>query len=267
MALVLGSAAAQQSRSLEEASPNGAAINTEKEPQSEKPAAETAAFKNRKEKLSYAFGLALAGDMRRQNLNLDVDMVTRALRDAVEGKKLLMTGTEALTALKTFQAERQQDLEHANRMLSEKNKRAAEATFAENIKKEDIVTLPSGLQYKILKQADGKKPSVDDKIICHYRGTLLDGNEFDNSYKRNQPATLPVKGMIKGWTEALQLMPVGSKWQFFIPPQLGYGEKVVGGIGPNSTLVFEIELLSIQDEVQKLQDKPQAAASKPQGSL
>jgi FKBP-type peptidyl-prolyl cis-trans isomerase len=104
-------------------------------------------------------------------------------------------------------------------------------------------------------------------VVCNYRGTLLDGKEFDSSYQRKEPATLPVKGLIKGWTEALQLMPVGSKWQFFVPPQLGYGEKVVGNIGPNSTLVFEIELLSIQDKAQKVQDRPQDVASKPQGNL
>jgi FKBP-type peptidyl-prolyl cis-trans isomerase len=133
-------------------------------------------------------------------------------------------------------------------MLSEKNKKAGQALFAENLKKEDVVTLPSGLQYKVLKQGDGRKPTLEDTVVCQYRGTLLDGTEFDSSYKRNQPATVPVKGVIKGWSEALQGMPVGSKWQLFIPPQLAYGERIVGGIAPNATLIFEIELLSIQDK-------------------
>jgi FKBP-type peptidyl-prolyl cis-trans isomerase len=152
-------------------------------------------------------------------------------------------------------------------MISAKNKKAGEALFAENVKKEGIVTLPSGLQYKILKRGDGKQPSLADKVVCHYQGTLLDGRVFDSSYKKNEPATLPVKGLIKGWSEALQLMPVGSKWQLFIPPQLGYGERVVGGIGPNSTLLFEVELISIQEGPQSVQDKPQGVAVKPQGSL
>ena len=109
------------------------------------------------------------------------------------------------------------------------------------------MTLPSGLQYKILKEGTGKKPALDDTVVCQYRGTLVDGTEFDSSYKRGQPATFPVKGVIKGWTEALQLMPVGSKWQLFIPPELAYGETGAGGtIGPNATLIFEVELVSIQ---------------------
>ncbi len=139
-------------------------------------------------------------------------------------------------------------------MLSGKNKEAGDAFFAENLKKEGVVTLPSGLQYKILRQGDGKKPTLEDVVVCNYRGTLLDGTEFDSSYKRNEPATMPVKGLIKGWSEALQLMSVGSKWQLFIPPQLAYGERVVGGIAPNAMLVFEVELISIQD-------KPQTASA------
>jgi FKBP-type peptidyl-prolyl cis-trans isomerase FklB len=112
-----------------------------------------------------------------------------------------------------------------------------------------VVTLPSGLQYKILKPGEGKKPVLDDTVICQYRGTLIDGKEFDSSYKHNAPATFPVKGVIKGWTEALQLMPVGSKWELFIPPDLAYGERGAGAdIGPNSTLIFEVELVSIKDK-------------------
>jgi FKBP-type peptidyl-prolyl cis-trans isomerase FklB len=131
-------------------------------------------------------------------------------------------------------------------LLAEKNKKAGEAFLAENQKKEGVVTLPSGLQYKILKAGDGKKPTLDDTVVCHYRGALLDGTEFYNSYKRNQPMTIQVKGVIKGWTEALQLMPVGSKWQLFVPPNLAYGELGSGPIGPNSTLIDEVELLSIK---------------------
>ncbi|TMD18605.1 MAG: FKBP-type peptidyl-prolyl cis-trans isomerase, partial [Chloroflexi bacterium] len=123
------------------------------------------------------------------------------------------------------------------------------AFLAENVKKEGVVTLASGLQYKILKQGDGRKPTVDDVVVCNYRGTLLDGTEFDSTYKRNKPATVPIRGLIKGWFEALQLMPVGSRWQLFISPQLAYGERVVNGIAPNATLVFEVELISIQNKL------------------
>ncbi|HEY1270579.1 MAG TPA: FKBP-type peptidyl-prolyl cis-trans isomerase, partial [Terriglobales bacterium] len=110
-----------------------------------------------------------------------------------------------------------------------------------------VVALPSGLQYKVLKTGDGPKPTAEDTVVCQYRGTLIDGKEFDSSYKGGQPATFPVKGVIKGWTEALQLMPVGSKWQLFVPSDLAYGDRGAGpDIGPNSTLIFEVELVSIQ---------------------
>ena len=127
------------------------------------------------------------------------------------------------------------------------NKKEGEEFLAANKSKEGVVTLPSGLQYKVLKEGTGPKPSATDSVACNYRGTLINGTEFDSSYKRGQPATFAVNGVIKGWTEALQLMPVGSKWQLFIPADLAYGERGAGAdIGPNSTLIFEVELLSIQ---------------------
>jgi FKBP-type peptidyl-prolyl cis-trans isomerase len=120
------------------------------------------------------------------------------------------------------------------------------------------VTLPSGLQYKILTEGNGPKPTADDSVVCNYRGTLTDGKEFDSSFKRGQPATFPVKGVIKGWTEALQLMPVGSKWQLFVPPSLAYGEQGAGAdIGPNSTLIFEVELISIKEKEKPQEAKPE----------
>jgi FKBP-type peptidyl-prolyl cis-trans isomerase FklB len=128
-----------------------------------------------------------------------------------------------------------------------KNKAEGQAYLAKNKTQPGVVTLPSGLQYKVLKAGQGKKPTAGDTVVCNYRGTFLNGTEFDSSYKRNQPASFPVGGVIKGWTEALQLMPVGSKWQLFIPPELAYGERgMPGAIPPNSTLIFEVELLSIQ---------------------
>ena len=129
------------------------------------------------------------------------------------------------------------------------NSKEGTAFLAANKSKEGVVTLPSGLQYKILKAGTGPKPTASDTVVCNYSGTLISGKEFDSSYKRGQPATFPVSGVIKGWTEALQLMPVGSKWQLFIPSDLAYGERGAGGdIGPDSTLIFEVELLSIQDK-------------------
>jgi FKBP-type peptidyl-prolyl cis-trans isomerase len=210
---------------------------------------------SRKDKLSYAFGMDLARDLKRQRNDLNVNLLVRALTDSLSDKATLMTEEEVTATLTTFQRERKQDLEHAKSMLSEKNKKAGQEFFAQNLRTDGIVTLPSGLQYKVLKQGNGKKPNLDDKVVCNYRGTLLDGKEFDSSYKKKQPATLPVKGLIKGWSEALQLMPVGSKWQLFIPSQLAYGERVVGGIAPNAMLIFEVELISIVEKPQSIQDQ------------
>jgi FKBP-type peptidyl-prolyl cis-trans isomerase FklB len=131
------------------------------------------------------------------------------------------------------------------------NKTEGETFLAANKNKEGVITLPSGLQYKILQAGTGPKPAATDSVVCNYRGTLINGTEFDSSYKRGQPATFPVNGVIKGWTEALQLMPVGSKWQLFVPAQLAYGDRGAGAdIGPNATLIFEVELLSIQAKSQ-----------------
>jgi FKBP-type peptidyl-prolyl cis-trans isomerase len=207
-------------------------------------------IQSRKDKVSYAFGVDLARDLKRQKEDLNLDLLLRALTDTLADKNLIMTNEEVTATLKTVEAEQKHDFEHAKMMIAEKNRRAVEAFVAENVKKEGVVTLPSGLQYKILKQGDGKMPTLDDHVVCHYRGTLVDGTEFDSSYQRNQPATLPVKGVMAGWAQALQLMPVGSKWQIFIPPQLAYGERVVSGIGPNAMLIFEVDLISIQDKEQ-----------------
>jgi FKBP-type peptidyl-prolyl cis-trans isomerase len=152
--------------------------------------------------------------------------------------------------VKTFEAEQKQDLQHAKMMVFERNKREGEAFFAKNAKKEGVITLPSGLQYKMLKKGDGKIPMLDDVVLCNYTGKLLDGTEVDNSYKRKEPTVVPVKGVIAGWTQALQLMPVGSKWEMYIPPQLAYGDKGSAVFGPNTTLIFEVELVSIQDKSQ-----------------
>ena len=149
-----------------------------------------------------------------------------------------------LSQLQSEVRKRQQELAQ---QLGDANKKQGMAFLEANKTMDGVVTLPSGLQYKVLQEGTGPKPAPTDTVICNYRGTLLDSTEFDSSYKRGQPATFPVAGVIKGWTEALQLMSVGSKWQLFIPPELAYGERGFGGqIGPNATLIFEVELLSIQ---------------------
>jgi FKBP-type peptidyl-prolyl cis-trans isomerase FklB len=204
------------------------------------------AFQNWKDKLSYALGADLARDLRRQRVDVNAEVLAEALKDALAGKKLAMSQEEVTATLKRLEHEQQRDYDHAKAMLSEKNKRAGNAFFEENRKRQGVVTLPSGLQYEIVKQGLGEKPTLADVVVCNYRGTLLDGTEFDSSYKRNGPTTVPVKELIKGWSEALQLMPVGSKWKLFIPPQLAYRDRVMGGIAPNATLVFDVELLSIQ---------------------
>ena len=205
-------------------------------------------IQSRRDKISYAFGADLGRDLKRQKKDLNVNLLLRALTDSLAGNKLIMTDDEVTATLKTYDVERTQDIEHARTMIAEKNMRAGETFFSENVKRDGVITLPSGLQYKVVRQGDGKMPTLNDYVVCNYRGTLLDGTEFDSSYKRNKPATVPVKGLIAGWSQALQLMHVGSKWQIFVPPQLAYGEKIVGGIGPNAMVIFEVELLAIQDK-------------------
>ena len=204
-------------------------------------------LKTPKDKISYAIGADLAGKLKSQSIDVDPVLLSRGLRDAFAGTKPLMTQDEVRSALTDLQNQLRQKQMAMVKELGEKNKKDGDAFLAENKGKEGVVALPSGLQYKILKAGDGEKPKSTDTVVCNYRGTLLNGKEFDSSYKRGQPATFPVSGVIKGWTEALQLMPVGSKWQLFIPPDLAYGDRGAGNdIAPGATLIFEVELLSIQ---------------------
>jgi FKBP-type peptidyl-prolyl cis-trans isomerase FklB len=206
-------------------------------------------LKTEKEKLSYAIGMNIGGSIKKDSLDVDPAIMARALRDALSGGKLLMTEDEAKTVMTAFRAEMMKKQQAKASEAAESNKLTGQQFLAANKAKEGVVTLPSGLQYKIIKQGDGPKPTASDTVVTNYRGTLIDGTEFDSSYKRGEPATFPVGQVIKGWTEALQLMPVGSKWQLFIPPDLAYGERSPGGeIGPDSTLIFDIELMSIQDK-------------------
>jgi FKBP-type peptidyl-prolyl cis-trans isomerase FklB len=200
-----------------------------------------------KEKDSYALGLNIGRGLSKQPVDLDAAAVARGLKDALSGGKTLLTDEEAAADLEKLKDQVQKATEAKMQELGAENRKAGAAFLAENKTKEGVVTLPSGLQYKILTPGTGPKPTADDTVVCQYKGTLLDGTEFDSSYKRGQPATFAVGKVIKGWTEALQLMPVGSKWQLFIPADLAYGERGAGNvIPPNATLVFEVELVSIQ---------------------
>jgi FKBP-type peptidyl-prolyl cis-trans isomerase len=174
------------------------------------------------------------------------------LRDSFSNGKTLLTEDEARAVLTQLQSDVRKKQQEIAQQLGDTNKKQGVAFLEANKTKDGVVTLPSGLQYKVLQEGTGPKPAPTDTVVCNYRGTLLDSTEFDSSYKRGQPATFPVTGVIKGWTEALQLMPVGSKWQLFIPSELAYGERGAGGqIGPNATLIFEVELLSIQSKETK----------------
>ena len=212
-----------------------------------KPGPAPLVLKTPKDKASYAIGLNLGKNLHRDSVEVDPNILLRGLRDALADRKPLLTDQEAKAAMVAIQSDLRKKQEAKMEMAGEGNKKLGEVFLTENKTKDGVVTLPDGLQYKILKEGTGPKPSATDSVVCNYKGTLIDGTEFDSSYKRGQPATFPVGQVIKGWTEILQLMPVGSKWQIFVPSDLGYGLRGAGGsIGPNSTLIFEIELLSIQ---------------------
>jgi FKBP-type peptidyl-prolyl cis-trans isomerase FklB len=201
-----------------------------------------------KSKRSYAVGLEMGKRLKAQFSELDPELISRGLKDALGGDKPLFAEEELKSALAAAQYDVQAKRVQAQKELAEKNKNDGETFLASNKAKEGVVTLDSGLQYKVLKAGEGHKPTLDDTVVCHYRGTLVDGTEFDSSYKRQRPATFALKRVIRGWRDALQLMPTGSKWQIFVPAGLAYGPKGARGtIGPNATLVFDVELLSIKD--------------------
>jgi len=211
------------------------------------------AFASRKEKFSYALGMnigkGLGDNLKKQSVEVDWDLVSQGMKAAAAGKETRLTQEEAQAVLNEVQTELRKQQQEKAQQAATANKTEGEAFLATNKDKEGVVTLPSGLQYKILTAGTGPKPTATDSVVCNYRGTLINGTEFDSSYKKGQPATFPVSGVIKGWTEALQLMPVGSKWQLYIPSNLAYGERGAGAdIGPNATLIFEIELLSIKEK-------------------
>ena len=205
-------------------------------------------LQTQKEKLSYAIGVDMGTSLKKNAIDVDTDLLFKGIKDALTGSKQLLTEQELRETIQTAQKELQAKQQEKMKTLGEKNKKEGEAFLAANKKKKGVKTLPSGLQYKVITEGKGKMPKATDTVTVNYRGTLIDGTEFDSSYKRNEPATFPVNGVIKGWTEALQLMKEGSKWELFIPADLAYGERgTMGGpIGPNAVLIFEVELLKIK---------------------
>jgi FKBP-type peptidyl-prolyl cis-trans isomerase len=210
-------------------------------------AQDSTAPSTQKDKVSYGIGVQVAKTLKAQGIDVNPDLVIKGLRDALSGQKLLMSDEDLSNTMTALQQEMTQKQSQERAKQADENKKAGDAFLADNAKKDGVVSLPSGLQYKIVKAADGKKPTDADTVTCNYRGTLIDGTEFDKS-QAGQPATFQVGMVIPGFKEALKLMPVGSTWQFFIPPQLAYGERGAGNvIGPNTTLVFEVELVSIKN--------------------
>ena len=209
-------------------------------------AADQTELKDQRQKSSYAIGAQVGSNWKRQDIDLDLDVMMRGLKDALAGNKLLLSDQESREVLQAFSKEVRAKYEEKRKQLGEKNLKDGEAFLAANKAKPGIVTLPSGLQYKVIKEGTGEIPKANDRAKVHYRGTLIDGTEFDSS-PTNQPAIFTVKGVIKGWTEALQLMKVGSKWQLFIPPNLAYGAAGSGAkIAPNSVLIFDVELAGVE---------------------
>lgn len=210
-------------------------------------ASEKVTLKDQKEKVSYSIGLNIGNNLKAESIEVDPSVIAKGIKDAMAGGKLLMTEKEVQETMTAFQKEMMVKHMEKAKMAGEKGKKEGEAFLAENKKKEGVKTLPDGLQYKIIKEGTGKMPKATDIVTVNYRGTLIDGTEFDSSYKRGQPASFPVNGVIPGWTEALQMMKVGSKWQLFIPSNIAYGEQGSPPvIGPNATLIFEVELLGIK---------------------
>jgi len=210
-------------------------------------AAEEPKLTDENDKNSYSIGYQIGGDLKRQGVKFNPEALARGVQDAVSGVKPLMTQEEMSQLLVELKRKIVAGQQEEMKKVAEKNAAQGKAFLSENEKKKGVKTLASGLQYKVMKEGTGGVPKAADKVTVHYRGTLIDGNEFDSSYARNKPATFQVDQVIPGWTEALQLMKAGSKWQLFIPPGLAYGERGAGPIPPNSPLIFEVELLSVED--------------------
>jgi len=196
-----------------------------------------------KQRISYVVGYQIGQNLKHQRMDIDPQAFTQAVEDVLNGTPAKLSNDEMRAAIASYQQKRQAD----NSALADKNMKAGQEFLASNKTKPGVVTLPSGLQYRIITAGKGRKPKLTDTVVANYRGTLIDGTEFDSSYKRGTPATFPLGGVIKGWQEALQLMPEGSKWEVYIPAGLAYGPQGAGSvIGPDETLIFDIELVKIK---------------------
>ncbi len=225
-------------------------------------------LKDEKDKVSYSIGLDIGNTFKKQNMEINADVLLSGLKDGMSGNKALMTEAEVKDTMTAYSKTMMDKQASAAKEAAAKNGAIGEKFLAENKGKEGVKTTASGLQYKVLKEGSGTSPKETDSVVTHYKGTLINGTEFDSSYKRNEPATFPVNRVIKGWTEALQLMKPGAKYQLFVPAALAYGERGAGqDIGPNETLIFEVELLSIQpNETKAAGATPVAPAEKPKDS-
>ncbi len=214
-------------------------------------ASDVEVLKNEKDKISYSMGVDIGKRLKQQSIDFDPDLFAKGLKDVYSGGEVLLTDQEIKETLTAFQKTLIAKQAEARKHMGEKNKQEGDAFLTENKQKEGVTTLPSGLQYTVIEAGTGKTPKATDTVVTNYRGTLINGTEFDSSYKRGKPATFPVNGVIKGWTEALQLMKEGAKWKLFIPSDLAYGERGAGNtIGPNATLIFDIELISVKEEAE-----------------
>ena len=219
-------------------------------------AAAPLALTTQKQKASYAIGVNIGKGLHRDGVDVDPALIRRGIQDGIGGGKLALTDEEMKAALTALSADLKKKADAESAAVGDANKKEGDTFLATNKSKDGVQTLPDGLQYKVLTAGNGPKPTATDTVVCNYKGTLINGTEFDSSYKRGQPVTFPVGQVIKGWTEVLQMMPTGSKWEVYIPSDLAYGPQGPGRgpIGPNQTLIFEIELVSIQ---------PKAAATTP----
>ena len=214
-------------------------------------------LKDLKDKASYSIGVDIGMNFKKQNMDLNADALAAGAKDALNGKPQVSPNE-----IREIMTQWQKEFGEKQKVMATKNQADGEKYLVENKKKEGVKTTASGLQYKSLKEGAGPQPKASDTVTVNYRGTLIDGTEFDSSYKRGEPATFPLNGVIKGWTEGLQLMKKGSKFQFVIPPNLAYGERAVGAdIGPNSTLVFDVELLDVKAGEAAASPSPAATAS------
>src|SRR6266536_563187 len=205
------------------------------------------ALKDAKDKVSYSIGLDIGMTFQKQKMEINSDVLAAGVKDGLSGAKPLLSTEEVRQVMTQFSKDMREKTAAANKEAADKNTKEGEKFLAENKAKPGIKTTASGLQYKVEKEGSGTPPKETDIVVVNYRGTLIDGTEFDSSYKRGEPATFPIDRVIKGWTEALQLMKPGAKYQLFIPSNLAYGPGGTGGdIGPNSTLIFEVELLSVK---------------------